>query len=56
MEERDGLSVVLLEVLQQEEVDVPAEVLEQGEEIRVPGQGVLEWAQFTKIMATDALQ
>jgi hypothetical protein len=56
VEEPDGLAVILNEVFQQEEFDVPGEIPEQGEEFRIPEQDICEGARLAKIVAADALQ
>lgn len=44
------------QVLQHEEVYVPAEALEQREELAIPRQRLTEWAALLQVVPTNALQ
>ena len=55
-EPHHGAVVVVDHILQHEEFDVPAEVLEQREEVAVPRQRVTEWAGLAEVMPADALE
>src|SRR5690606_16447318 len=56
VEEPDRLAVVGDEVLEEEEVDVPAKVLEQREEVGVAAQRSVQRARLPDVVPPDALQ
>ncbi|GGI86719.1 hypothetical protein GCM10007175_24910 [Pseudarthrobacter scleromae] len=49
------MAVLLREVFEYEQFDVPDEIPEQCEEFRVPEQDIGKGARLTKIAAADAL-